>query len=340
MLYFTLIVYGALLATLLVGCRFNFNGNVNRGGVEFFYNMNALRGIFAIEIVLGHAVHYSGNTMLFMLGEFMFIGVSFFFFASAFGMARSYDLKPDYMRGFLIKKCGTLFSIAMVCFLQNELIRFILHKNLGWTGNVFSCIFEDTNWYIWELMLFYILFWAVYSFVKKRKVLWTSILVVIIVHIMYFAHFDIPFYISAIGFLMGLLFYTYYEKSVRFFRSTKGIFTIAVTTAVGLCSMLWDGNIFASVYLRNIMCAAFLSALVVVLQFVRFDNAVLRFLSKYSAEIYFYQFIYLEIFANRGTIEKTLLIVGSTLITAVVMRPVNVFIKGLFQKGFNKARQN
>lgn len=66
--------------------------------------MNALRGIFAIEIVIGHVVRYE-NTWLYPFGKFMIISVAFFFFVSAFGMVSPIRNREMFtLRDFLREK--------------------------------------------------------------------------------------------------------------------------------------------------------------------------------------------------------------------------------------------
>ena len=67
------------------------------GRDDLLKRLNSMRGIFAVEIVIGHVVRYE-NTILYPLGKFMIISVAFFFFVSAFGMVISFQEKDNYLK--------------------------------------------------------------------------------------------------------------------------------------------------------------------------------------------------------------------------------------------------
>ncbi len=65
---------------------------------------------------------------------------------------------------------------------------------------------------------------------------------------------------------------------------------------LGLSSQLLDTNsLVGMVYLRNIMCIAGLLILIYVLHIFEINNRGMRILTKYSTELYLFQFIYLRI---------------------------------------------
>ncbi|MDD6072586.1 MAG: hypothetical protein PUC12_17515 [Clostridiales bacterium] len=62
-------------------------------GQEACQRLNNLRGIFAMEIVVGHVIR-DDRTLLYPMGKFMIISVAFFFFVSAFGLVGNRDFIP------------------------------------------------------------------------------------------------------------------------------------------------------------------------------------------------------------------------------------------------------
>ena len=330
MYFFDLIVSVLFLILLLGGCTRQHNSERD----NMFFSMNGLRGFFAIEILVGHAVHYRGDLFLYMLGEFMLIGVSFFFFVSGFGLARSYAMKKGYLDGFLLQKCGYLLSILMIYFMQNEVLRWLAGNHTGYTDGFFSYFFVHINWYLWEQLFFYFVFWVVYRYVRRYKILSVFLLTIIMVHIVYFSHLTISYCISAIGFPFGLLFYIYYDKFMTFLLSVKGMLLTMILTLIGLSSMLFEGNLFSDVYLRNILCLAAILILIYIVHFFRFKNPVLVFLEKYSTDIYLYQFICLELFEKtQSLVVYTVLTLVSTVIMAMLMHPINKYIRKQLCRG-------
>ncbi|MBQ9867050.1 MAG: hypothetical protein IJM34_08525 [Lachnospiraceae bacterium] len=58
---------------------------------EALSELNGLRGLFALEVIVGHVVRYE-NSLLFPFGKFMIVSVGFFFYVSGFGLAYSMEL--------------------------------------------------------------------------------------------------------------------------------------------------------------------------------------------------------------------------------------------------------
>lgn len=329
MLAFALAVCGGLLITLLAGCRAG--PCLDRD--DAVQRLNGLRGFFAVEIVAGHAGYFSGNVLLYMLGESMLIGVAYFFFVSGLGLARAYERDKGYLRGFFLRRCVYLLALAAVCYLQNELIRLALSRHEGFPEGIIAYIFKRVNWYVWELLAFYLIFWAVYSFAHRRKVLYVSILTALLAHVMYCCHLQSAYYISAVGFPLGLLFYTYYDRVTRFLRSPKGLALTAASALLGLGGLWLQGDIFSDMYIRNFLCFAAVVIVTEAVRCVRFGNPVLRFLGEYSVEIYFYQFIVLEIIpAGWDPALRVVLTVAGTIAMAMLMHPISRKIKALCQR--------
>ncbi len=89
---------------------------VDAAGDDYFYRLNALRGFFAAEIVIGHVVRYE-KCLLYPLGKMMIISVACFFFVSAYGRARSYARKEGYIKTFPRQKILYLVLLAVTaCF--------------------------------------------------------------------------------------------------------------------------------------------------------------------------------------------------------------------------------
>lgn len=72
---FSVMIYVFFAMLLLWGSR---PAKVEREE-DYFSNFNSLRGLFAIEIVIGHVIRYESG-LLYPLGKFMIISVAYFFF--------------------------------------------------------------------------------------------------------------------------------------------------------------------------------------------------------------------------------------------------------------------
>ena len=129
-------------------------------------HLNNLRGFFALEIVIGHVVrHESGLIMLF--GKFMICSVAFFFFISAMGLVIPYDKKENYLNyRFILSKPLYLFILAVMFFLICFLIDLCGGLQLNYfTYNFLFSFYKNTNWFVWELIIFYFVFYIINIFI-------------------------------------------------------------------------------------------------------------------------------------------------------------------------------
>ncbi|MGN0327051.1 MAG: acyltransferase family protein [Lachnospiraceae bacterium] len=135
-----------------------------------------LLGFFAVFIVLHHLVQQVGVSNAGVIGFLENFGVCFvgmFFFFSGYGLLQSYHKKPDYLKGFLRNRLPSILIPFYVCtavyvlnsiFLEQE--PFTIRTILQLLGIL---LINDQAWYIVEIALLYILFWVIFSLVKKEN---------------------------------------------------------------------------------------------------------------------------------------------------------------------------
>ncbi len=302
---------------------------------EYFQRFNSLRGLFAIEIVVGHVIRYD-STWLYPLGKFMLVSVAFFFFVSGWGLCRSFHHKRDYLTCFLTAKCGYLLLLSIYAFLLRY-IMWIVTGNSNAKENLFIQYFHKTNWYIWELLFFYLLFYLVYKFIPARL---RNTLIVVITFLCATVLFGIGalqgYYMSALAFPAGLLFHEHFDSVMSFLR--RGVGKIVVLTAAGLgltSALLGADSLIGMVYLRNLLCLAVLGIMIFFLGYFRPGNTFLKFLGKYSTGIYIYQFMFLTLDKDLQATwpQRMGLALGCTLLISVIMQPVHNWTKKKLGRG-------
>ena len=259
---------------------------------------NNIRGFFALEIIIGHVIRYD-KSILYPLGKFMIISVAFFFFVSAFGLSYSFRTKDNYLKGFIKKKCCYLMLLIVVAYCLNVFISLFVPVNTGYYAGIQSIIpllFSKTNWYLWALLFFYFLFYIIFRFTQKHRWLYFFLIVSVLTALLFKAGWPEGWYASSFAFPFGLFYEEYYEKCNDFLYSKKGYGLTLLLVCLGLSSQLLDTNsLVGMVYLRNIMCIAGLLILIYVLHIFEINNRGMRILTKYSTELYLFQFIYLRI---------------------------------------------
>lgn len=320
---FSFVIYVLFAALALVGIK---REKVKTEG-DYLRKLNYLRGIFAVEIVIGHVVRYE-NTILYPLGKFMIISVAFFFFVSAMGLLNSFYSKNGYLRHFVFRKGMYLFVIAVLSFVY-KLLWYIGTGNKGVSENIFFMFLKETNWYIWELLFFYILFYFTFRYIKKFQIIFILGVTIIMITVAFYAGMMQGYYSSALAFPAGLVFYRYFDRVMKFLKGLSGRVCVIAMILMGISGLFFgEESLIGMVYLRNIMCLASMCVLIYFLENITVDNKVLRCLGKYSLEIYLYQFIFLGLTGGMEDYKSRILLVCClTGVSAFLMHPVNNWFK-------------
>ncbi len=296
---------------------------VDAAGDDYFYRLNALRGFFAAEIVIGHVVRYE-KCLLYPLGKMMIISVAFFFFVSAYGLARSYDRKEGYIKTFPRQKILYLVLLAVTAFLFSAALEMVLQNGGKYVPqgakDILPKFLETTNWYIYEAIIFYVLFMVIYSFVpRKARVAVFGAASLILGIVFFLCGAKQGYYSSVMGFSAGLAFYEYREKILGVMKKPLGMVSCAFLTAAGLMSLLLpNDSLLGMVILRNIMNIAAIMLLIYVVSYFSFGNGAMAFLTKISAEIYLFQFPWLDVFKKAPLYGRLGAVLACTVITAAV----------------------
>ncbi len=293
----------------------------------FFSGFNKLRGLFALEIVVGHVVRYE-RSLLYPLGKFMIISVAFFFFVSAYGMTRSFHQKRNYLAHFLFPKCAGLIALAAIAYAHSLLCDLLSGRSMD-LSCLLSGFFISTNWYIWELLFFYALFYAVYRWIPRYRIAFIALVTAAGAVACYYAGLPQSYYSSALAFPAGLFFYERFDAVAAFLKSVPGKVATFLLTCAGLSSLAFGpDSAVGMVLLRNVMCLSGLILLACFLSRFTADNIFLKTLGKYSTEIYLYQFVFLRL--TDGLLPYPIRIpavIGLTFFSALLLHPLNQLVR-------------
>ncbi|MCM1217609.1 MAG: acyltransferase family protein [Lachnospiraceae bacterium] len=298
----------------------------------FLQDLNNLRGIFALDIVIGHVIRFE-RSILYPLGKFMICSVAFFFFVSAFGMAVSFEKKPDYVNcRFIIAKPVYLIILSVVIFAFNVGVDVICPNNLRYlTRPLYHTYLIETNWYIWDLIFYYLLFFLAYKYFYRFHILFITVTIVLQVIILYMNGFSEAWLASSFAFPFGLFVGEYFDAIKKFFFSGKGIVATVLLSLFGLSSLfVTTENMFSLVFMRNAIC---LATIIILLYFCRFfrlgNNVVARYLNQYATEMFLLQFVWLRLTESYGwhyTI-RVMVVLFATWISAILLHPIVITIK-------------
>lgn len=271
--------------------------------------INMLRGLFCLEIIFGHVVRYEAGP-IFLFGKFMICSVAFFFFVSGYGMTVSAQRKESYLnRKYWINKPLYLLILPAMVFILECVIDLCFGKIAEYYPNgsrpFFQWYFFKTNWYLWELIVFYILFWLIFKFVGKNRFVWMFAISLTAIIVMYLCGLHEAWIASALGFPFGVLWGEHEEACNNFFRSAKGIMLTVILAVFGVFPLFLHSeqseSMLTVVFMRNAICIVtiIIASYLCEWKLLR-DNVVSRFLTKNSTSLYLSQFIWLKISEQFG----------------------------------------
>ena len=304
-------------------------------------NMNNLRGMFAILIVIGHcSMNFEKELLpLLVIHKFNMVSVCFFFVISGWSLCYNFYNKSDYLRGFLIRKPAKLFIFALVCEMVGRILNAICIKERGISIDI--GIITNINWYVYEIIVYYILFYVVYKLQwhKKKRVIVImvgSAIVSIFTLVMsngtqsFWTH---AFHFSSLCFAYGIILHEYYDVFAKLVQKkyfSMGIFLI-VALASCISLKLPAGSFLGGVILHNLLGISIMSIVAIWSHTISFQNwKLLKKLTKYSTEIYLYQFealyicyYFYDLYGHSVDIFYVILVVMLTLLLALIMKRID-----------------
>lgn len=139
---------------------------------ELFIRMNNLRGYLAIVVLLSHIWGYTGMFVLVPFNKVVTIAVAVFFFLSGYGMMRSFQRKEHYLKEIFAVKIPYLCFMAILAYLLSAVLEMVLTPigigNPEFLPFGIKSFFVTTNWYVYELLGFYLVFSFAVKFVKEK----------------------------------------------------------------------------------------------------------------------------------------------------------------------------
>lgn len=120
-----------------------------------------LKGLFCILVVLVHTPESWQNQIQDAMGSFAYIGVTFFFMTSAYGLKWGVLHKKNYLKRFWIKRLSTLLIPAFLCNLVQMACFWVISKPY----EIRSLI--SINEFVKVLLIFNAIFWIIYYVPSK-----------------------------------------------------------------------------------------------------------------------------------------------------------------------------
>lgn len=281
---------------------------------DLFYSLNSLRGIFALDILLGHCVRYE-KCFLSPLGSFMLVSVGFFFFVSGYSVTRSYYTKNNYIDFFIKHRIIHLLLIIFGSLFITTIIAYISPIRTGFVGFpadpliFIKTIFVRINWYMWELLILYIIFYIVFKLFRQHRVFLFCVFLTPVCIYMICNDFARCWLASILCFPLGILWYKKRDPYTKIL-SPKGKFITFVILSVGiilsainygaLTGLPFEKSEMISAGVNNILCLGCILLLIILLYYFEPGNMILGFFTSIATPLYLFQFIFIAIAESLG----------------------------------------
>lgn len=293
-----MMVFIVLLFTFLVFTSLKRRDDIIAEGQTLSSNVSySIRGIAAIEIMLGHIGLDTQNAFLYANRKAGILFVGVFFMLSGYGLIFSLKNKPNYVNSFLKKRFLRIFVPAYIIYI---ITLFIVLYQEGWNWELSSVLkyiflgnFVNGNgyrWYVIELIGLYLVFKLLYKRFSIHRANYLFLIISTIFTIGAFAlHFGSSWYGSMLCFNVGLFYGEYTKEIDNFFQKKflKKNILCAFFVLLGIGGFFVFGeNFLGNVILRNLASVFWTLWLLSFLQKVSICSRLGVFLGKISYEIY------------------------------------------------------
>ena len=298
----------------------------------------ALRGISSVEIMIGHIGLTTGSAILYPNRKAGILFVGIFFLLSGYGVAYRMEHKPDYRKHFLrnrfVKILFPAYFVKIIMIILELLLRgaeepLVIH---------WKSFLLNLNWYVWEQLFFYLIFWIVYSTVPQYLEIIVGIISVVFIGIAYIRGMDNPWYGSSLCFVLGIFCYKVVEKRntdcerhvVEYCVLIGALFLILVMSMTAFF-VLGNESILGNPVARNIASLSFVVITVMLLHKFRVVNLASVFLGKCSYEIFLVHPYILSILSKMSIESMALLGILTITLTIVLAYPLHFFVGNLLR---------
>ena len=261
---------------------------------EFFdlKNSQAMRGFWCVIVVLVHVPAAYQNKIQDLISSFGYIGITFFFLTSAFGLTLSQIKKPESLKCFWRKR---LPKLLVVTWLINLIYSFI---SLGYYKSDISIlsIFSISGWVRW-LIACYFAFWISNILFKKGNT-WKIVTCLLIVAgslVIYFLKSkgvitQTTWETECYGFIWGIILALIKDLFLKYFTDKwygKMAVTLVISLILGALYLKFKTITFGGDYLLKILLGLAITIFILAANTrVKLGNKINLFLGEISFELY------------------------------------------------------
>lgn len=312
------------------------------------YRMNYLRGLFAIMIVLGHCSMQFEHELfpLMLIHKFNMVSVCFFFIVSGWSLTYNFYNKDNYLKGFIVNKPLRLFIFAFLCEIVARILNCVIFQK---AIKIDVGLLTNYNWYVYEIIVFYVMFYIAYKIncnKNIRMIFIVTVSLVVSVFTWYMSNHAVTFWghafhFSSLCFAWGIVIHEYYDVFLKLLKRRVTVSILLLFCGLISCISLKmpQGSFIGGVILHNMVGICVMSIIAIWAHFIDYRKIpIVGWLTKYSTEIYLYQFMILGIFAElykRWNHDIDLLYVGLVVIFTLVLAVIMYYADEIISKGIS-----
>lgn len=306
---------------------------VSPTNTHFFnlYNSKAMRGFWCLIVILVHVPQYYGNNIQDMIGSFAYIGVSFFFLTSGYGLTISQDKDYNKIKYFWRNRLPKLL-------ISNWLVRIffaILWLILFNAKIDFFEIISIDLWICW-LIVCYFVFWLMFIIFHGKRGYKTATCLLIVwgSYVMYVLKkygiiTSTIWSTECFGFIWGIALASNKDCFVNFFSNKwklKWVISTIVAIVLGVLYLMFKYIPYVGDYLLKIALGlAILLFVLIANTKIEFGNRYNQFLGMLSLEIYIvHGFVFTTLEALMDWKYSGMFILTSIVLTIIVAWPIHL----------------
>ena len=292
-----LITYTLMLALIISISASSLCGikvDKDKDSIMSLNDTNFLRGFWCIIVVLVHIPAAYQNRLQDMIGSFAYIGVTFFFMTSAYGLKYSMMHKEGYMEHFWRRRLPAILLPALIA---NAFV--VVMQAIDSDFRELSFIdFVNINAWVKVLLLYYVAFWLIYHIAPKliRGGYWQDIAICLFVVICSLIDRFTSFKVTAgwkvepLGFAYGIIAANHSDALKRWMKEKWlmkcGVF-LALSVFLGIAYLkLKPVAVFGDYLLKIVLGIAITAFMFEAIAKLRVGNKVNSFLGGVSYEVY------------------------------------------------------
>lgn len=295
---------------------------------------NCMRGFWCIIVLLVHIPAEYQNFIQDALGSFAYIGVTFFFMTSSYGLILGVQKNPEQaMNSFWRRRLPKLLIPMVLVNIVRAITKLCAYDEIS------ALEFISITGFVRQLLLFYFLFWLVFKF-SPKKVSWNvkcTVLCsfVIVFSIVIYCLGTNPLFawpVESFGFMYGILLANYKMKFVSLAKNkwlVKCILACCLSLMLGVTYLAFKNVVFIGDYITKIILGQAILLFILFLNTkLNIGNSVSRFLGGISYEVYLiHDVVFIALTAIYAKMNSGIFVIASVLITIIISLVINKLSK-------------